>query len=108
MKIAFNNRQVTLPSGTTVLMSRPIEEVVEINGSLIVRLDTAEVDNIYFVNPDGTIKWQIDSNDHKELLPGYYTALWTDNGKLKAFNFGCWDCSIDLETGKIIETKFTK
>ena len=37
-----------------------------------------------------------------------YTHISSSNGEIHAFNFMCYDCIIDEETGKVLSKTFTK
>jgi hypothetical protein len=65
--------------------------------------------NVVLLNSAGRILWQIEEFKGVTDRSGYYTNVWLDdNGRLMAGNFLGFDCVIDIETGKILESKFTR
>ena len=90
----------------------PAYEFLIYNNGIVVLMNTKPNecrDNIFFVNEDGTIRWQIEPFAYVEK-PGYsgYTSVFERNGELHAFMFDGFDCHIDPMTGKILDKVFVK
>ena len=66
-------------------------------------------DNVFFINADGTIRWQIEPFAYVEK-PKYtgYTNIWAKDDELHVFMFDGFDCHIDPKTGKILSRDFVK
>ena len=66
-------------------------------------------DNVFFINADGTIRWQIEPFAYVEK-PKYtgYTSIFERDGELHTFMFDGFDCHIDPKTGKILSRDFVK
>lgn len=65
--------------------------------------------NIFMLDADGQVVWQIEEFKEVKGRSSYYTNIWVDeSGRLHAFNPLGFDCVIDIETGKIKSYEFTK
>jgi hypothetical protein len=68
-----------------------------------------EFRNVLCVDEDGRILWQIEEFKGVKGRSSYYTNVWlAEDGKLHAYNPLGFDCLIDIETGKILESEFIK
>ncbi len=64
-------------------------------------------ENVFCIKSNGELKWQIEkTRKEKEDMP--YTNIVLNEGNLKVVNYDGWSEYIDLETGKIIISKYTK
>jgi len=100
----------------------PIREVLEIQGRLIVRLDTLgrkdinteeKNRNIFCLNERGDILWQIQDPD--TYPPGFPKSdspfvgmRLTKDGKLRATSWDSHAYDVDIETGTLSNAEFTK
>lgn len=54
-------------------------------------------------------KWEIASLSNEENdSTDCWTDIWFEGNTLKAFNFQCFNCTIDINNGSIQERMFTK
>jgi hypothetical protein len=96
----------------TTQFSWPIRQVIQFNGLLIVRVEPDPNirfnQNVYAVDRrTGEILWQIERREY-----GYgnspYTSVCMEGTKLIAGNWDGWDDTVDLSTGKILGSRFSK
>ena len=90
-------------------------QAIEVHGDLTVRvnllrtkLDRTPPANVFLLDAKGKILWQI-----AEFIfahsPQFYSNIWLDDsGNLMAGVPKGYDCHIDIKTGKILSSKFTK
>ena len=79
--------------------------------------------NVCCLQSDNTIKWWIQDfaeylkSKHPKLTDKEieiswkfrtYTNIWEEEGKLKAFSYQGFDCTIDPATGQLCDIEFTK
>jgi len=81
--------------------------VIVIVGSIAGQPHTP-VQNIFMISNDGRILWQIEEFKGIRDQTSYYTNVFFENGKLHAFHPSGFDCEIDLNTGRILRSEFTK
>jgi hypothetical protein len=93
----------------------PIGSVFETCGVLIVVLDIppkeSMTENVFAVSKEGKILWQIERTPKTASCPvNNYTSVddTSEPGIAVAFNWNCTNVYIDLNTGKVLDTKFTK
>ena len=63
--------------------------------------------NVEAYDHHGKRLWVIESLGENPATD-YYTDISSEDDKIHAFNFQCYDCIIDEETGKILDSYFTK
>ena len=103
-KLFINQKLVELPY--------PVSKFFKYDGGVVVIMNTRPSecrDNVFFINADGTIRWQIEPFSYVEK-PMYtrYTSIFERNGELHTFMFDGFDCHIDPKTGKILSRDFVK
>lgn len=113
--IKVNGNDIFL-NDVKVSFMREIYKVLELSDGVVVlthgflRSDELDERNVYFVNMDGSIKWQI---EHLGLpknagYQGYTSISLDEQNNLRAFNFHGFDCKVDVQNGNILEKVFTK
>ena len=110
MKYTYDKNILTIDD-TKISFPYEIDSFLEWKDGLVVLLYTNTKkcrDNIFFVNENGTIRWQIEPFAYVEK-PGYtgYTSIFERNGELHANMFDGYDCVIDPINGKIISRIFS-
>lgn len=91
----------------------PIEQISSWEGDVVVVLaPPAEVimpENVYYVNFDGSIRWQIPPNaTGADPLSLYTGIIQFDHEKLIVYNSGGFALDLDKNTGEVINSLFTK
>ncbi len=108
MRTSFNRKAFTI-NGITIYFPWDIYKVVEHEEGAVVMLEAISnmpQTNIFFVNNDGTVRWQIEQeypNKEKGGHANYVSASFTDDGQLKVYSFNGANCKLDIKTGKIYE-----
>ncbi len=102
-KLYINQKMVELPY--------PVSKFFIYDEGVVVIVNTRPSecrDNVFFINADGTIRWQIEPFAYVEK-PKYtrYTNIWEKDGQLHVFLFDGFDCVIDPNTGKILSRFLT-
>jgi hypothetical protein len=89
-----------------------IFKIAEVADGCLVMLTWAHQNcsrNVFFVDPEGQIKWQIqrlgDPNCFEEVP---YTGFTYASGELRIYNSIGVSCGVDLETGLLTSAKVTK
>ena len=95
-----------------------VDKVVEhVEGAAVMLVATSgrSEANVFFVNNDGTIRWQIrplvSSDDPGKKEIGYvgYTSIWFDEDQnLMAYSFLGVRCKVDIKNGFILDSEFVK
>lgn len=119
MVFKFQDKELTIGSNIVINFMGRIKTVLEYKEmGLIVLLKPFETNNernVYFVNNDGTIRWQIeplvspDDPDKKSM--GYCGYTWigfTENGELEVASFAPYNCFVNIETGALYNCFFEK
>ncbi len=101
-KMQVNGNHVSLPN--------IVIKAVEINDLVLVLLDHSSMDrNIFALNQEGKIAWQIEAPSYGGNEPKPFTELAiTSTGKVQAFNWNGFLHELDPTTGKTVSLKFTK
>jgi hypothetical protein len=105
MTISFDKNELHI-NGNRVSFLAPIDSVVQVENGVVVLLAAMtkqSEQNVFFVNPDGSVKWQIQHlGMPKEVGYQGYTYIGLDSdGVLEANNFRAVLCKVDMETGQI-------
>ena len=105
-------------NGIKIYFQRDIDKVVEhAEGAavMLVAISGRSEANVFFVNNDGTIRWQIrplvSSDDPGKKEIGYvgYTSIWFDEDQnLMAYSFLGVRCKVDIKNGFILDSEFVK
>lgn len=102
--ISFKEKELSI-NGHKMKFHDPIETVLDAgNGAVVLLIPKPESteQNIFFINPDGSIKWQI---QHKSIpnagYQGYTSVRINADGSLEAMNALGSLCRVDMETGKV-------
>ena len=92
-----------------------LKQVLYLNDRIIYRLlvNTFEYknnENIYCIDNEGKLLWQVESKDNFPNPIHPYTGIRLDEktGELWAYNWNGFDCQLDIETGKVLKQIFTK
>ena len=92
----------------------PIGAIFETCGILIVVLDIppkqSMTENVFGISKTGEVIWQIERIPQTSHPVNRYTSI-KDNsisGIAVAWNWNCTNVYIDVNTGKVIDTEFTK
>ncbi len=97
-------------SGKKIWFPSAILEFLQFDDGVAILLDYSSGDdrNVFFLNLDGTIRWQIP-------LPGYapneqkpFTGINSDDGELSAYNGVGYLHFLDKKTGETLKCVFTK
>ncbi|QDU82727.1 hypothetical protein Pla110_44890 [Polystyrenella longa] len=116
-----NGNEITVNGKTTSFMYdiHPTE-TVQIADKLIVLLDPPPgqmaMDNVYAISDSGDLLWQIESRRLPVNSAQTYVHIYIDPAEhsnentmtVGATTFGGDACSIDINTGKILSTRFVK
>ncbi len=113
--LSFEGNILDTSSGTYTL-PRNILEAIEIDGGIYVIYNSMEFKedradaNLVRINESGENIWEADNptGDVTDAYIGFDRIIKQGKGKIVAFNFSCFKCTINSETGKIINAKFTK
>ena len=101
--------------GTTISFPADVFDVLEIDDTFVVLLEWVETDhpdkhrNVYAVDPDGSIRWQID--ECPDVTGGghdVYSGLYDHEGELWVTNLNGMKYKVDQDDGRILEKKFVK
>ena len=111
MNVKIENKIMYIDSRPVVLPFTPFK-FIEFDGGIVVMMNEMGDkcrDNVFFINADGTIRWQIEPFAYVEK-PKYtgYTNIWAKDDELHVFMFDGFDCHIDPKTGKILSRDFVK
>lgn len=85
-----------------------IAEILPHKGGVVIRTYANEGEGVYLINPDGSIKWRIDSSEHNFNAKTLFTSIFFINDELIAFEASGHDCYVDIETGKVTKIEFMK
>ena len=98
-----------------VTFSYPIGMIFETCGILLVVLDVppkqSMQENIFAVSKEGEVLWQIEHSPKTGTASiNRYTAIGDSSiqGIVVAWNWNCTNFYVDVKTGKIVDTEFTK
>ena len=109
------DKNAIIIGGKRVEFEYDIEDIKEIEGIIAVLLDSSGVhfsNNVFGLNQDGDLLWQIqDPSEVYNVIPHGvpYVAIRINEAKqLEAFDWGSMKYTVDLKTGKIIDSRWTK
>ncbi len=114
MSFRIDKNKLVLENGKIVAFDFPIEQTIEVAGTMVVALDVpadrSMTENVFGVSSEGSIIWQIERIAETATYPvNSYTALRKDGlDRIIAFNWNGTDVIVDLKTGKVLGTRFTK
>ncbi len=101
-------------NGQIVDFDLPIFKAIEISGIIVVVLDVPRnqsmTENVLGVLPNGTLVWQIEKIPDLSMHPANcYTGVREGpSGTAIVFNWSCIDVTIDVKTGKVLDSRITK
>jgi len=105
-------------NGIKIYFQWDIRKVVEhIEGAAVMlkAISGRSESNVFFVNNDGTIRWQIeplvspdDPNKNEIGYAGYTWIGFTESGELEVVNFRSYTCMASIENGKLYNCYFDK
>jgi len=116
--VEYSGRTVKLPDGT-LRCPAPVKDILDLQSNdVLVLLKTSgkydEFDeetrcqNVWRVGPDGTVRWRIRKGDMISGEYASYSSIWDENGAIWAYNTNGLAYRVDLETGKLGETRQMK
>jgi len=89
----------------------PIDRVVEIAETIIILLDVPSNaiynENIYCITKDGEPVWQIEKT-RPNNVESPYVNIYLSNDKLMAVNYDGWTEEVNISSGHIVNSKFSK
>jgi len=101
---ADDDRELVLPSGAHARLPGTVLSAAEMNGGFLVRVDPYDVgvDNVFFVEPDGRIRWQVRPNPFgRRTAGGYNSAFRTPEGEARLEIDRAGYFSVDVADGTI-------
>ncbi|WP_462158259.1 hypothetical protein [Pseudoalteromonas sp. GB56] len=112
--IQFNKNRIEI-NGNTIELQHSILDAKELNQRIYVILDYMEFDqysvarNLQCLNPDGSVTW-VAENPTTQSSDAYVNFSDFDlvNNFVVANNFAGFKCYIELATGKLLKSEFTK
>lgn len=107
------DRGVLHVAGRTAGLRFPVAEVLDLDSGLVVRVDVPPGEhlnrNVYFVDPDGSIAWQIEESPHGTQTDRPFMKIWREpGGEIRAGNWNGVDYRVDLHSGAIEPAAFPK
>jgi hypothetical protein len=88
---------------------RPIVEAIEADGGTLIREDYFQhpqgISNVYMLAANETVRWNAELPSHDDIFTGPFKV----NGT--SFRCATWkglSCEISLDSGRIVESSFTK
>ncbi|MBE0537108.1 MAG: hypothetical protein IH624_15715 [Phycisphaerae bacterium] len=100
---------------TYVTFCYPIGTILETCGNLLIVLDVpakqSMPENLFAVSEDGEILWQIEHSPKTGLDPANrFTGVRESSisGIVVASNWNCVNFYVDVKTGRVVDTEFTK
>lgn len=104
-------KTLALASGRRVTFKYPILEEVEIGGVIIVCLEVPPNqkfnENVYGVDQEGTLLWQIKPVKHL-YENSCYTGIANAEGRARLFNWDGMVYDVDPKTGEVVSSYFGK
>ncbi len=117
MRTLFDCKAFTI-NGITIYFPWEINRVVEHAEGAIVKLKAMSKmpqTNIFFVNNDGTVRWQIESelpeDNPMRGKGGYAIYTWVgfnESNQLEVVTFNGGNCKLDINTGKIYDCVYER
>ena len=114
MDWAKEDNDLILENSKRVSFDCPIRSVLETSGIIVVLLHIPAgkimTENVFGISGEGKVIWQIERIPETATDPlNRYVALWDNTpGVALACNWNCTNAYVDVKTGKVIDTKFTK
>ncbi len=109
--IEFENNVLNI-NNTRVEFIYEIRNVVEFNEKIFALIDSPPKSkfyrNIYCIDYNGKIIWQIDEPDYLQDHDRPFTGLWIDENELIAYNWTGVRHKINIESGKLDNGEFVK
>ncbi len=104
--------KLILDNGSTITFKYPIKKVLDASSALIVMLrppiGVIFNENVYGVDYNGKILWQIPPQQHLDLESPYTDMSLIPDGHIGLYNWDAGFYIIEPLTGKIIAEKFAK
>lgn len=117
MNISYNAAQLTI-DGTEIELPAPISVVLEREDYVIVQLDTlgkeSSLDadtyrqNIWRIEPDGTIRWKVVAAEPIEGESAPYTDVWETDNSVWAYNWNGIAYELDPASGDHRDSRLMK
>lgn len=109
----LDQKKIIFETGKFIQFDFSVQETLVFNGKIIVLLkilgNTKFNQNVYAIDFNGEILWQIERSENLDII-GYcpFISIEIQNLKLVSFNWCGFKFTIDPDTGKAIESIFTK
>ena len=108
----IEGQRVTFDNGSVVGFDFPVKEKIEFEDKVIVLLKIGNSQynqNVFAINKAGMILWQIEKSEDLDLM-GYcpFVNIEMRQGQLILWNWCGFRLTADIDTGKIIDSVFTK
>ena len=107
--------ELLLGENKRISFDYPIRAILNSFGVFVILLEIptkqSMTENVFGVSQEGEILWQIEKIPETATDPvNRYTGIGDSNiaGIVVAFNWNCTNVFVDINTGKVIDTEFTK
>lgn len=111
MKHEIDGCKIILESGKVVGFKFPIAETLVFEEGIVVMLDVPPKsgfnENVYGINFDGQILWQIAARKYV-YDDSPYTGIGYKNGMAALYNWDGLESVVDPKTGKVLEEDYRK
>jgi len=108
----IDNKRIKFDNGNEVEFDFPVQSTIVYHKKVIVLLDTVGGiynQNIFAVNSDAQILWQIERSENLDLLGDCsFTSISIREDNLSAFNWCGFRFTFDINTGSVLDQYFTK
>jgi hypothetical protein len=114
MTWTIEGKQVRLPNGTTVMFEFGIQEIVEVDGVLVVIVEIPPnrtmTENVFGISTEGKLLWQIERTAANSTDPtNMYTGITGHDQKIvRIYNWNGTSNTVDASTGKVLSTGIAK
>jgi hypothetical protein len=114
MTWTIEGKQVRFPNGTTVTFEFEIQEIVEVDGVLVVILEIPPnrmmTENVFGISTEGKLLWQIERTAANSTDPANkYTGFTGHDQKIvRIYNWNGTSNAVDARTGKVLSTGIAK
>ncbi|SEO56499.1 hypothetical protein SAMN05192574_109106 [Mucilaginibacter gossypiicola] len=108
-----DQQKIIFETGKFIEFDFSVQDTLVFDGKIIVLLDVSGNirfnRNVYAIDFNGELLWQIERSENLDLI-GYcpFISVEAQNPKLVSFNWCGFKFIIDPDTGKVIESIFTK
>jgi hypothetical protein len=84
--------------------------VIKWNAKIFNNNEFEAIRNVFLVDKEGNVIWRVTSKDDDTPYFGYFLSAnyYKDSGRLTAYRRGGFLCDIDIKTGIVTKSVFTK